>query len=267
MTVIDKGETEKLPDAIRNIVESGVFDTKLKISDIENDVAAIMRKHMWDELAPHWNEYQEGAERNSIIQVLVTRLARKLGENQGDDFTSYPGHRYISPALQGRRFPGDILYLKTLPEGSEEWWVLLTPACDLAHEGKAEFVLLASAFRLDSNEHFKKWYQSRDDKHPKGTNTPWNKLSKDFLRSTSRYYYLPRFRDIPDLVVDFQNVVSVSWDSYQENYNTIASLASPFVESLLTQHAHYRGRIGVPDLNLDAVRARLSEDNSSSGTK
>lgn len=260
VTVIDKTETERLPDAIRTIVNSGVFDTRLKISAIEHDVATIMREHMWTELAPHWNEYREEAEENSIIQVLVTRLARKLGENQSENFTKHPSYRYIFPALQDRQFPGDILRL-TLRSKASEWWVLLTPAGDLAHKGKADFVLLASALPLSSHEHFKKWDESRSDENPGGAKEKWNRLSKDVLRSTSRYYYLPKFRDIPDLVVDFQNVVSIPLDSYLDNYETVASLASPFVESLLTQHAHYRGRIGVPDLDLDAVKTRLLGNN------
>lgn len=263
VTVLSKMETEKLPDAIQDIVSSGVFDTRLRISEIENDVARIMREHMWTELAPHWDEYHQRIEEsNGIVEVLITRLARALPEDVDNNFSSHASYRYIYPALPDRRFPGDILQLKSQPDDNG-WWVLLTPACDLAHDGKSDFVLMAHALPLNKFEHFKSWTSSFGDKTPEGTNGKWNGLSSGILRSTLRYYYLPKFRDIPDLVIDLQHVSSVKWENYLEDYSTIASLASPFAESLLTQHSHYRGRIGVPDLDLDTIRRRLSQNEGS----
>ena len=71
-----------------------------------------------------------------------------------------------------------------------------------------------------------------------------------------RYYYLPAFRDLPDLVVDLENVRAVALDELA-SMTAVASLVSPFSEALLVQHSQFRGRIGVPDLDIDLVKKRL----------
>ena len=77
------------------------------------------------------------------------------------------------------------------------------------------------------------------------------------LKATrGRYFYLPKFRDIPDLVIDLEDVKSTKLDKLQ-SYDSIATLSSPFAEALLIQYSQYRGRIGVPDLSEDIVHERL----------
>lgn len=246
VTVVTKDDTDKLPAAIQAAVASRAVIT---ISGIEKHVATILRKHMWTELAPNWTEYTEAADSSGIAQVLLSRLSRVLEEDSERSLTADPSHRYIYPPASTRRAPGDLL---RAPDAT--WWVILTPACDFAQD-KFEFALLAKASELGSNTRFQKWSHSK-------SNNAWNELKKQVLTATQgRFYYLPAFRDIPDLVVDLENVKAVTAKTL-DAMSPIASLVSPFSEGLLIQHSQYRGRIGVPDLDSDRVKRRLSGGQS-----
>jgi hypothetical protein len=135
--------------------------------------------------------------------------------------------------------------------GDVEWWVLLTPACDLQHEGKADFALLGRASLLVDNSRYKAWR----DAPSKGT---WNQLNDLLIGKKERYYYLPEFRDIPDLILDLEDTKVIPIDNLK-GFARIASLVAPYSDALLAQNSHFRGRIGTPDLNSISVKKRLSE--------
>lgn len=242
VTVVTKDDTDKLPEAIRNAVASRAAIT---ISGIEQHVTNVLRKHMWTELAPNWAEYTEAADSASIAQVLLSRLSRVLEEDSEQNLTADPTHRYIYPPASSRRAPGDLLRAS---DGT--WWVILTPACDFA-QNKFEFALLARAGELASNPRYQKWAEAK-------SNGAWKELEKNVLKATQgRFYYLPSFRDIPDLVLDLENVQAANAQAL-DSMTRVASLVSPFAEGLLVQHSQYRGRIGVPDLDSERVKERLS---------
>lgn len=251
VTVVTKDETDKLPAAIQSAVASRAVIT---INDIEQHVATVLRKHMWTELAPNWAEYNEQTDSAGIARVLVSRLARVLDDDREQSFTAHPSHRYIYPPASDRRSPGDILR-----SSGRTWWVVLTPACDFA-QNKVDYVLLAKASPLGEHKKYQEWAKVA----PGGNNesSRWNNLRQDVLKATQgRYHYLPAFREIPDLVIDLQDVQSIAAGEL-DSLTPIASLVSPFAEALLIQHSHYRGRIGVPDLDLELTKQRLVADRT-----
>ncbi|MGK3950955.1 hypothetical protein ACLKM7_01385 [Microbacterium sp. I2] len=246
VAVLGKGDIEKLPAAVEAAIASRAIDT---IADIENHVTSVLTKHMWTELGPHWAEYTNGADPATVAQVLISRLARVLDEDREQKFTAHPSHRYIYPPASGMRSPGDVM---RDPDG--DWWVVLTPACDFEQK-KFEFVLLARAGRLDVHKKYLGWTEAKSV-------GKWSELRKDVLMATQgRYHYLPAFRDIPDLVIDLENVRSVTSDGLGA-MEAVASLVSPFSEALLVQHSHFRGRIGVPDLDPELIKRRLESAQS-----
>lgn len=241
VTVLTKEDIEQLPAAITAAVESRAVAT---INEIEQQVADVLTKHMWNELAPNWAEYTTDGDAADIAQVLLSRLARILDDEREQANASHPSHRYVYPPASARRAPGDILRAV-----DQTWWVTLTPACDFA-QSKVEFVLIAQADPLELNARYQKWAETKS----KGA---WKELERNVLRATQgRYNYLPAFRDVPDLVVDLENVRAVA-ASELEPMEAVASLVSPFSEALLVQHSQFRSRIGVPDLNVGVVQARL----------
>lgn len=249
VTVVSKEDMEKLPAAIESAISSRALST---ISTIEDHVATVLRKHMWDELAPYWREYTEGSEAAEIAPVLLSRLARVLEDERENELTARPSHRYVYPPTSEVRSPGDILRAS-----DQTWWVTLTPACDFA-QNKVDFVLLSRATAIEEHPKYKRWAESNVGSNKESDQ--WESLRKTVLTATNgRYHYLPAFREVPDLVIDLEDVRSVSIGNLQD-LTSVASLVSPFAEALLVQHSHYRGRIGVPDFNSELVKQRLLAD-------
>lgn len=243
--VFPKEELERVPDAIRAAINSGTADV---MADIEDRVATVMREHLWNELAPHWDEDTGGGLPEELAHILITRVAHSLQDQALPELTSRPSHCYLYPPVSKRHRPGDVL--RRSVAGMDEWWVILTPACDLEHNGKAGFVLLGSASLLTTYSKYTAWTSAR-------SNIKWNELKYVLEGKVPRYHYLPMFREIPDLILDLEHTQSVPVDEL-EQFKRMASLVSPHCEALLVKHSHFRGRIGTPDLNSADVKERLT---------
>lgn len=243
--VFAKEELDKVPDAVRAAINTGAAEVT---ADIEEHVARVMRDHLWSELAPHWNEDTAGGRPDELAHLLITRVAHSLQDRALPELTRRPSHCYLYPPVSGRYRPGDLL--RRPQAGTYEWWVVLTPACDLEHDGKAEFVLLGRASLLTSHPRYVAWDATR-------SNGKWNELNDLLDGKLARYHYLPEFRDIPDLILDLENTRSVPiGDLYV--FTRVASLVSPYCDAILVKYSHFRGRIGTPDLNSASIRDRLT---------
>lgn len=249
VSVFSKDELHRIPDAIRMAIASKSVEV---MTGIEETVADIMRKHMWQELAPHWEEDTSGGQAEELARILITRVAQSLQDQDFPELTAKPSHCYLYPPVSEKVRPGDLLR-NNLPDG-EEWWSVLTPACDLEIAGKADFVLLARASPLTQFAKFKKWSNNQNPDN-------WRSLATVLKGSIHRYHYLPAFREIPELLLDLENVQSVAMSKLSE-LERVASIVSPYSEALLVRNSHFRGRIGVPNLNIDYVKERLMQSES-----
>jgi hypothetical protein len=86
----------------------------------------------------------------------------------------------------------------------------------------------------------------------------WNALNDLIRGKLARYCYFPEFRTIPDLMLDLERVQSIPFVELKQ-FRRVASLVRPYYDALLARHSQFRGRIGVPELNSEVVRQRLSD--------
>jgi len=78
-----------------------------------------------------------------------------------------------------------------------------------------------------------------------------------------RYKFLPGTFFIPDLVADFQQLRTVKIDSMKD-FVQIATVDSPFAESIVARFARYFNRLGTPDIDKTVVISRLQSRLSDS---
>ena len=247
--VFKKDDLALIPNAIRAAIDSGTADV---MANIEDRVAAVMRDHMWKELAPNWIEDTEGGRPGELAHILISRVAHTLQDQALPELTARPSHCYLYPPVSKRYRPGDLLR-----QGSVEdprWWVVLTPACDLEHVGKADFALLGQAFALTAYTRYQTWAAAP-------SKNTWNQLNDVLVGRIARYYYLPEFREIPDLLLDLERVQSIPVSDL-EKFTRVASLVAPYSEALLAKNSQFRGRIGTPDLNSKSIQDRLKDSLS-----
>lgn len=248
------------------------INTKLPLINraLLHHVERIQRDYLWGFVTQNWKDLGENDDKITLAYFLARRLSislsgsgiSEMAQELGDDgkglFTTDPVHplRYyvIPPVVQ---FPssGDIYY-KT---ADKSFWVLLTPVCDLvSHKGKppkAEKVILSECLSLKSQIEYQEWNGNKDDKGKKANLSKL--ISNDRVIQPERFFYLPAVLNIPDLVVDFQRLLSIPLDDLK-NLVHIASLDSPYAEALLSRFTRYYGRIGTPDLNVDIVMGTLN---------
>lgn len=278
--VVTKNALGEIAPAVREGLLSGVPALTRRISGL---VERQVREFMRDVVAPHWAE-MAGADHNEIAPVIVNRLAAWLKENglheldravDGDlvDTAGRPSAArvYLMPPVTHHLTAADLL---VDPEGG--WWLVLTPACDLYEDhpdskvakprvAKAQYVRLAKADRVftermnhSESPAIATWLasaKSNKDKDP---------AKRAFKDNDNRYRALPRYLDVPDLVIDFENVSSVRLGEAQ-CWKRVATLDSPFAEAMLTAYSRSVGRIGTPDISFDDVLVQLELEKPKPG--
>ncbi|MEV7389314.1 hypothetical protein [Streptomyces sp. NPDC091215] len=287
--IVGKEEhTDVLLDAVRV-----AFDSQLPIAvrGLSDHVREVTREYLWD-IAEQWSSLGDyGAEEKTTL--LVARLARSMeltlaldGEDRlrgpvGRALASptnwHPSRIYVIPPM-GKQFDtGDLL----LHQGTQRYWVQLTPSCDLAN-GKADRHLLVAADPLLEVEPFLswgnadlKWSRIKDAVVPSGG---WSreekvrraKLEKDskdlranckriILGRYDRFFHLPKFFTVPDLLVDLQHVKTPT-DGEMGEYERVSGLASPWSQVLVNRYNRQTGRMGFDDPDADSVLGRISSE-------
>jgi len=189
----------------------------------------------------------------------IQQLVQDLGDSPGAIVVEgriHPMQYYIMPPVEPAPLAGD-LYQGQIEEQTGHW-VLLTPSCDLvAGREKAEWVLLAHCALLTEQVEYRKWLAGLP-KPPRTTDGKLWALLQDNRQDNQpeRFYFLPGALILPDLVVDFQQLVTLP--RYQmDSLQRLASLDSPFAEALMARFARYFGRLGTPDLDVEWILSRL----------
>lgn len=152
------------------------------------------------------------------------------------------------------------------PASDQSWYVVLTPACDLVARptAKAEFVILAECVRLDDSEEYRRWRELRPSEGTEPSSEAKRAEKRLTLllennpekRQKDRTVYLPAAWRVPDLLVDFQRIVHVGFEDLSR-YERVATLDSPYAESLVATLSRYQGRVGTPDLDVSVPLNRL----------
>ncbi|MFD0024502.1 hypothetical protein [Streptomyces sp. NPDC058382] len=279
--VVTKNALDDIAPAVREGLLSGVPALTRRISGL---VERQVRDFMRDVVAPHWTE-MAAADPNEIAPVIVNRLAAWLKENglheldrvvEGDLVAtarrSEAARVYLMPPVTHHLTATDLLID---PQGG--WWLVLTPACDLYEDrpesrvskprvAKVQYVHLAKADRVFTDEGNSSespaivaWQSSAKSNRDKGL------AQRAFRVDDNRYRALPRYLDVPDLVIDFENVSSVALDEAR-GWKRVATLDSPFSEAMLIAYSRSVGRIGTPDLSFDEVQMRLGLTKPKSGS-
>lgn len=151
-------------------------------------------------------------------------------------------------------------------DGSECWYVVLTPSCDLvAGHVKAEYVVVAGCLPFEGCDEYRRLvaaraaHQGRDPYEPAGEVK--KRLTKLFTnnrqgRQQDRDYFLPAAWSVPALLADFQRIAHLPHGDVH-SYQRRAQLDGPYAEALVNRATRYLGRVGTPDLDTDELLAKL----------
>ena len=233
---------------------------------LQNHIDRVTRNFMIEFVEKNWNELSNNEK--DIAYLLMRRLGVSfdngdalLGETSPQ--TSSPSGKvppiryYIVPPPDVYRM-GDILKSRISTEDSgaseTQWCIIMTPSCDFAND-KVDSVILVECIPIEEFDEYTKWKQNDS----KTTRNSLERLLKANPTSgqRNRHYYLPKTWTLPDLMVDFQRILYIPYGDLNQ-YEKVASIDSPYAESLSHQFVSYTGRIGTPDLDFSLAISRMS---------
>lgn len=239
---------------------------------IVNHLDRTLCSYMWDFVQARWAEFSSLADRPEFLRLVVQRLAMTFSREGIDQMTAavygttatgqppsadtvHPAEYYIKPPIGNDPALGDIR-LRQRGENAE-FLVVLWPTCDMVSGGgrtpKTDCVLCARAFLVKDATEVAEWITSPSNTKQKRVERLVRNAREE---SPDRYHFLPGVWDIPDLLVDFQKLEHIVLANVKA-FSCLATLASPFAEALGVRFQRYIGRIGTPDLNVDAVVAQM----------
>lgn len=252
--VVAKGDEDA--DRLRQAVRD-VFSTRLP--ELIRYIQEQQRLYLWSHVDEFWK--RDGA--ICDVRDLAYLLARRLGSalegasirkflKEGDvQDVAHPAEVYIWPALGDSIQSGDILRV----EG--QIFLVLNPACDFV-QGKVELLVAAECVPLAQCVEYSGVADAkRDGGQPNGNQIGALKNLIGDNRQKSqpeRYKFLPKTVFLDNHVVDFQRVKTFPLaDLGAARVERIATLDSPFAESVVSRFSRYYGRIGAPNLERERI--------------
>lgn len=267
--------TEGLPKVLSIVKE--IISTGLPLVNREllKHVKEEQRDYMWRFVANNWEAFSDTPDKTSLAYLLARRLSKsldspgiqKLAEKLGDSFkilcsedNVHPMKYYIVPPIEGRPpMAGDII-MKV--DGTQiKYMVLVTPSCDIVQK-KAEHMLFANCTLLRETKEYEEYIDWKNNPKDPTDRKYIDRLLVLLKNGKERYFFLPSVFNIPDLIVDYQDVSTLKPQEFanlikEEKLKCIASLDSPYCEALLARFSRYFSRLGIPDLNIEVVMGKL----------
>lgn len=269
--VVEKTEgLDRLLTIIKEIFSTGVpLVIKTMIDLIESD----QRDYMWKFVAENQLKFATSQDPTALAYSLARRLAislsgpgiKKIAESLAGPSETisekdhvHPLRYYIVPPIDKSPLAGDIYRYNKYSKS--RYAILLTPSCDLdIGHIKAERILLARCTSLTYQKEYRKWKANSETSPQKIDKSLLNLIANNRQGAgvqKERFYFLPGALQVPDLVVDFQQLLTLPMREL-DKMDRIASMDSPFSEALLSRFARYFGRLGTPDLDISIMIKKL----------
>ncbi|WP_313213272.1 histidine kinase [Stenotrophomonas acidaminiphila] len=201
---------------------------ELKMS-LEAEIARVFFGSVW----PRWSKWT--AQRGAAIKPMLFRhVVAHIHDNlmNASNGVSHPDETYFVPPIKPRADTGDII------RDGVDHWVVVTPRCDLANEGKISMVLLAQFQDISM-----RW---------KAAAAKERNIIAQHDRSYKNHF-MPEMVDSAGTIlgpwfVDFTSlkVVPIEGDNGLKSMERVASLTPQFIPSLVERFGAYFSRIGTP---------------------
>lgn len=218
-----------------------LFHLRTVMEAFDVQAAKVFFKSIW----PRWQQWAGSIDDPDVLAKLVARHVVAHAHDsmlyEGGEQV-HPEETYFVPPLKARLDTGDLLVL------DEEVWIVVTPRCDMAHEGKVQTILLAKC--TDISERWSRLVAT-DSKAAKG------EISQIVQHERNpKQHFLPQLSDHSGVrrgpwLAQFHDLRVTEAKKAMPNFpgNRFASLAPQFIPALTARFGSYFSRIGTPDLS------------------
>ncbi|MBX8497212.1 histidine kinase [Pseudomonas cichorii] len=205
------------------------------------ETAKVFYKSIW----PRWQNWTETTQ-TDLTDVVARHIIAHVHDAllvAGGDVT-HPEEAYFVPPMKSRLDTGDLVAY----EGRE--WIVVSPRCDLANQGKVKTILIAACQDIS-----KRW----EELESSTSKSARDKLAKLVQHDGSpKQHFLLPMRDLLSnkkgpWLVQFDDICALKSDLAINQLlpYRFASLSPMFVPSLVERFGGYFSRIGTPGLSSD----------------
>lgn len=276
-TDIDKSIVKVLPketnlyDEINALIEK-YSDSVFKIFGSRGEINKNIKELFWNVIPQCFTSKNQDIsllskekQETVIIRYISSWLSNKY---MFDD-------KYIDvEPIEMYMFPNPIkqvctcdIYKKYIDANIDEYFIVLTPSCDLANK-KVDEVILCKIKNYDEVQSFKERleiYNNEQNKESNKAKKAKGELMKWFRNSHSdslRYHFLPKVKDFTGGFVDFRSILSLEYDKesgeiIDDSYLKIGVITESFKRDIVSRFSSYYHRQGQPEFNCDSVLNNL----------
>ena len=276
-TDIDKSIVKVLPketnlyDEINALIEK-YSDSVFKIFGSRGEINKNIKELFWNVIPQCFTSKNQDIsllskekQETVIIRYISSWLSNKY---MFDDkyIDGEPIEMYMFPNPIKQVCTCDI-YKKYIDTNIDEYFIVLTPSCDLANK-KVDEVILCKIKNYDEVQSFKERleiYNNEQNKESNKAKKAKGDLMKWFRNSHSdslRYHFLPKVKDFTGGFVDFRSILSLEYDKesgeiIDDSYLKIGVITESFKRDIVSRFSSYYHRQGQPEFNCDSVLNNL----------
>lgn len=256
--VRDRDDDFDFIEEIVAIYNTGITEILKRKGTIESYISNIFWNHISNSMDVWINDASRTPEEKhkSLLRYTLLHIQEYLELSEESDFEDYhPAEIYITPPVKPYVFTGDIV----AENQTGIKYIVLTPSCDLAHHGKTEVVLLVQIQNKNEGEISKLKTIINNPEESNGNKRSAEKELKRLISNSqsSKFHFLPDYKDIEAGLIDFQLLKSDSKDSLPFNYSRIASVNSTFTKDIVARFSYYYSRQGSPDFDIEEIYRSL----------
>jgi hypothetical protein len=252
-----RGEEGDFLEEFVDIFNTGITHILNKKGTIEKYITTIFWEHLSNSI-DIWVEDKERTpeeKHKSLLRYTLLHIQEYLELTEESGFEDYhPAEIYITPVIKPNVFTGDLVNKNE----TDEYFIVLTPSCDLA-QAKAKDILLVNLEPVNSsiiNEKVK--VISKNEASPEVLEEAKIILQKLIHNTYSnKYHFLPKYKEINGGLINFQKLSSVRVKEFNKNFNRIASINSGFTKDIVARFSYYYSRQGSPDFNSNEIYESL----------
>ncbi len=233
-----------------NIYKTGITNILGKKGTVEE----YLKNVFWNHLAGSFASWIDEAKENSGIEKILLRytlshLQEYLDKDASGGYDEYhPSEVYIMGPINKNIHTGLILKKKE----TNEFYIVLTPSCDLA-QGKASKIVLAPI--ENKNMPYVKELKDKKEKSTNGDDKKQAEQALERLLSNNhslKYHCLPEVNGVGGFI-NFQKINSFTKEQIADDFSPIASVTDKFCKDIIARFSHYYSRQGQPDFDTDKV--------------
>ena len=263
--VYKKGETV-LDEILNDLIQ--IYDTGLtKIFGGRGQIENTMDKVFWDNILPQINSWKSHVERGVNTEKALLRLTMNHLLEHLDDNSDYciPEEMYVIPPFSSQIKTGSIVKDK----GSEDCFVVLSPACDLAiHNGSIKtnriLVCMIEKYKMGLlNTAMKNLTIEISDDDDAATIENKNRKiqnAKNLLNQLPQnnysnfYHYLPQTSKFEGGIIDFRKIDTYKPTEFKLNFNDPdVQISMAFTKDIVARFSSYYARQGQPDFDFKTL--------------